>query len=346
MDNILKKEDGLLCAPKSNRKRVCSLDIFRLICAGMVVAIHSKPLIELGETSPIYLFINNVLVNIAVPFFFAVSGFYFKDRKFSGLFRSVLIPYCIWSIPWLFIDVINYVRNGYSIFEICFNILKGFLCFGLEEYLWFVPALVFSAAITAFVRCIFKNKYLFVCIALMLICYFLGLIITTYYAFGSSNFIITKILNITYFYELRRIFFIAIPFFLSGFVVNYYIKLNKTSVTIALGVCLLLYIITGIFEREIIYNLLLLPIPSLFILFFIRYPCYSCSSFAKYARFASALVYYSHYLFIYLIRMLDRFVLHIGITGSMFFLCGLVIPMILALIFYKSKYYKYFSKIV
>lgn len=63
-------------------KRNNSIDIFRFICAIMVIAIHTHPLIDfhpmLGYVA------TQVIPNIAVPFFFSVSGFFYI-KKIEGI---------------------------------------------------------------------------------------------------------------------------------------------------------------------------------------------------------------------------------------------------------------------
>lgn len=51
------------------------IDIFKFIAALLVVAIHTTPLEDISAKGNFYF--ENMLCRIAVPFFFAASGFFF-----------------------------------------------------------------------------------------------------------------------------------------------------------------------------------------------------------------------------------------------------------------------------
>jgi len=57
------------------KNRTCSVDILRLVCAIFVVAIHTSPFMDISE--PLGSFVKYRLSTIAVPYFFAVAGFFY-----------------------------------------------------------------------------------------------------------------------------------------------------------------------------------------------------------------------------------------------------------------------------
>lgn len=59
-------------------KRNNIVDIFRLICAILVVAIHTNPLTDINYYFG-YLG-SQILPRIAVPFFFSISGYYYIKK--------------------------------------------------------------------------------------------------------------------------------------------------------------------------------------------------------------------------------------------------------------------------
>ena len=68
---------------KKDLQRVYSIDFFRLVCALLVVVIHTEPLCDINE---IIGFITiQILPRIAVPFFFCVSGYYYIDKLEKGM---------------------------------------------------------------------------------------------------------------------------------------------------------------------------------------------------------------------------------------------------------------------
>lgn len=62
-------------------KRNASVDVFRLAASLLVVAVHITPFTEFGRALP-----DLVLTfsKIAVPFFFAVMGYYYVTKLESG----------------------------------------------------------------------------------------------------------------------------------------------------------------------------------------------------------------------------------------------------------------------
>lgn len=71
------------------KQRNQSIDIFRLLCAVMVVAIHTSPLSELGDGAA-YLF-QEIVPRIAVPFFFAAAGYFYIGKLERG--DRCFLPY-------------------------------------------------------------------------------------------------------------------------------------------------------------------------------------------------------------------------------------------------------------
>ena len=62
----------------NNRKDYPAIDVFRLIAAFLIVAIHTDPL---EDVSPVgNLVLTRAIARIAVPFFFATSGFFLISR--------------------------------------------------------------------------------------------------------------------------------------------------------------------------------------------------------------------------------------------------------------------------
>lgn len=75
-----------------NKKRINSIDIFRYICAILVVAVHATPFTEINSTIA-YIF-EAILPRIAVPFFFAISGYYYIKKITKD---SVNINHIFWT---------------------------------------------------------------------------------------------------------------------------------------------------------------------------------------------------------------------------------------------------------
>ena len=62
--------------------RYPSIDIFRYVCAVLVIAIHTRPFNEINTTLS-YL-ASDVIPRIGVPFFFITSGYFYIRRLQNG----------------------------------------------------------------------------------------------------------------------------------------------------------------------------------------------------------------------------------------------------------------------
>ena len=111
-----------------------AVDIFRVICAFLVIIGHTRPFIQLN--SNLDFFFTNVLLRIAVPFFFMSSGYLLcrginktKDKKIYILrylkkiltiLVATLIGYTIFNL-FKFILSSNPTENIRSLFYSIFN---------------------------------------------------------------------------------------------------------------------------------------------------------------------------------------------------------------------------------
>lgn len=134
-------------------KRNGAIDVFRYICAVMVVAIHTSPFYDLNED--IGYIATEVLTRIAVPFFFLVSGYFYikKLNQKTNVFRTYLLrilkTYAVWSCLYYLVDFLEWGHTN----------LKGFVahCFysftviGSHYHFWFFPALIVSICIVTLV---------------------------------------------------------------------------------------------------------------------------------------------------------------------------------------------------
>ena len=90
-----------------------SIDIFRYICAILVIAIHTGPLKEIDPA--LGYIATDAIPRIGVPFFFIVSGYYYicklqnGEKPFRRYFNRILVIYSMWSIPYY---VIEFIQRG------------------------------------------------------------------------------------------------------------------------------------------------------------------------------------------------------------------------------------------
>lgn len=143
-----------------NKKKFNSIDIFKLLMAVCVVAIHTHPLEncknELANN------VYNSTVSMAVPFFFIAAGFLlaqkleypFLGEKNELIIKKYLIKivklYVFWNIAYLPMTIYHFVDSKMSMKMIIYKYLKGLFIIG-EQYnswpLWYLLASIYALAI-------------------------------------------------------------------------------------------------------------------------------------------------------------------------------------------------------
>lgn len=142
-------------------KQKSSLDIAKFICALLVLIIHTSPL---GSYSKILSFgLRNVLCVIAVPFFFATSGYLltgklnsFQSRQEQNQYmikylKRLAVIYLFWSAVYFPFVVANWLRDGFSLISVV-KYVRDFLFEGSYSTIWFLPALMTAAALFFLMR--------------------------------------------------------------------------------------------------------------------------------------------------------------------------------------------------
>lgn len=130
-----------------NKQTGGAMDIFRMVAAFMVVAIHTSPLISLSGMAD-FVFVR-VICRLAVPFFFMSSG-YFLLRKLGsastkkqvvraagGFSIKLLKLYAISMLVYLPLNVyLNYFKQS----NLLLHIVPDILWNGTFYHLWYFPA--------------------------------------------------------------------------------------------------------------------------------------------------------------------------------------------------------------
>lgn len=128
-------------------KRVHILDYMKLVCAVLVIVIHTIDRDGIG----IYI---KALCRIAVPLFAMCSG-YFLSKGLSGENKNrfkYLVKYvvrlflleAIWSVPYLIIEWKEFF-TGNAWYKIVYSIVVVFWKRGIETHLWYLSALAVCA---------------------------------------------------------------------------------------------------------------------------------------------------------------------------------------------------------
>ncbi len=130
-------KDNISCWP--------GLDIFKFVAAILVLMLHANPFVS---TSVPGIFVREVLTPIAVPFFFAASGFLFYmsmlrggREKGRGTIIHTLKLYGLWTVVYFPYTVISWFISGGSLVSHGATYIKRVVFEGGYETIWFLNAL-------------------------------------------------------------------------------------------------------------------------------------------------------------------------------------------------------------
>lgn len=289
----------------------------RVICAYLVVAIHTHPFEDINIK--IGFIATQVIPRIAVPFFFTVSGyFYYRHlEKYSHAFRNytkrLLMSYCVWSSIYFVLNLIELLNNGIFSFKGFFaDCIIRFLFLGSYYHLWYFPAIFICVWImTVFYR---LNKLKLISIISILL-YFLGVLGCSYNEIAVKIPVVSRLFSIPFFNNIRQIFMMGLPFFMLGYIVQYMVegkKLKKIgwfllliSVLFALEIeC----IIANEWGNNIILTFTLYPLVLCIVLLGLRHPLENIKCVTEKLRKLSGFIYYVHPMIILFLQY--KFNLH------------------------------------
>lgn len=211
----------------ADSRNYTGIDIFRIVAAFLIVAIHTSPLSSFSETGDFIL--TRIIARIAVPFFFMTSGFFLISRysrnteKLNTFIRKTCLIYTAAILIYIPINIYN---NYFEMDNLLPNIIKDIVFDGTLYHLWYLPASVIGAVIAWYL----VKK--FGCTKALLtssILYFIGMFGDSYYG------LIEKISGFNTFYRLifqvsdytrNGIFFAPVFFVMGGLIADNRIRMS------------------------------------------------------------------------------------------------------------------------
>lgn len=129
---------------RENKREGALLDGFRLVCAFLIVAIHTSPLTSVSGTADFVL--TRVFARVAVPFFFMVSGYFMAphlradDREYRNRFlKKIGKIYLAAMLLYLPLNLYTgYFKEGWSAGKMLLDVLIN----GTFYHLWYLPAVM------------------------------------------------------------------------------------------------------------------------------------------------------------------------------------------------------------
>ena len=158
----------------SSSRTYKGIEIFRVVAAFLVVAIHTSPLAGYSGTAD-FVF-TRVIARVAVPFFFMVTG-YFVLSKGTGVRRflkKTAIIYAASAALYLPINVYAGHLRGWGLLDLVQQVLFE----GTFYHLWYLPAALLGAWLTSLLM---RRTSRGVCAAIVTALYVLGLLGDSYW---------------------------------------------------------------------------------------------------------------------------------------------------------------------
>lgn len=294
---------------ESVKERNPSIDIFRYVCAILVIAIHTSPFKEINST--IGYIATNVIPIIGVPFFFIVSGYFYIDKLQNGekpfrhYFKRLLKIYFVWSCLYFLIEFAQWGHANFKGFII--NCLITFVYYGSSYHFWFFPALIFSLCFTTLLWKLGSKR---VVIPLSLVLFTVGVLGCAYYNATQNIPVFGQLFAHPQFDNIRRILLMGFPFFSGGYIVlKSKEKISKQDCLFLWFVSLMIWILEIVmvikmqYQRSIVVTFGLYPLVVSTLIVLLKNPLPRLKGIADTSRKLANFTYYAHPAFILLIGL-------------------------------------------
>lgn len=284
-----------------------SLDIVRLICAMLVIAVHTRPFLLMQDYMDGGV---QILVRIAVPFFFCTTGYFLKESvSKTGItailhtIKKIFFMYLKWSAIYF---AVIFLQNPalISVSSIKWMVLDFFVN-GSYYHLWYMAALLWCLAALYLMCRLNMGKILGGGTAVL---YLLGLFGTSYYLVGSQIPVLSSLFDSSYFTIIRRIWFMGFPFVALGWLIsekkNRLLNIPLSRITIAALVTFVLFaleilivVVTGA-ARSVVVTVFLYPLVALIFILCLKHPMPEYKRLGIYCGEMSGIIYFMHPLVI------------------------------------------------
>ena len=150
------------------KEKFNSIDLFKLLMAYCVVAIHTSPLINCTQNN-IFEFYDS-FVTMAVPFFFIASGFFLSKKMecpmssdgnldiIQSYLKRILVLYLLWTVIYFPLAIFDFISRKVAPIEAIITYFRRFIFVG-EQYnswhLWYLLSIIYALIILII---LFKKK--------------------------------------------------------------------------------------------------------------------------------------------------------------------------------------------
>lgn len=185
-------------------KQYKTIDLFKFICAILIIVLHASPFASYSKA--LTFGFRNIVTVIAVPFFFAASGFLtfsklntMTDETSRNQYvwkyaKRIIQMYLIWSIVYFGFVVYKWIRNGFSAMSVVLYI-RNFFFEGSYSTIWFLPAVLAATVFVYLLSKRFSHKTI-LCIAVPF--YIFGLLGSSYFGIAEKIPLLNAVLEVYY----------------------------------------------------------------------------------------------------------------------------------------------------
>ena len=306
--------------PTAN-SRNCSIDIFRLLFAVYVVALHAIP-VSFDSQSFLSVTVSS-LFRFSVPFFLTVSGYYFFKKarmmtwKDIGIYlKRLIIAYSFWSCLYF---VVKFISWGYqSPKGFLSDCVYSFFLTGSYYHLWYFPALIFAVCISAlFVKTGHKKILFCVSISAYLLCYLITNCRQLSFIHADAMSVVGKVVSLLL-PLTQGLFYFVCGLWVHVLYSKYASTLKCGNLNYILPISVALWFVLIWCNHFCSLGLDLLIIfgiylnVGLIVFVLLLHPLAQCSAVAKKCRYLANFMYYSHPLFIFLLDLIRDNCFHIS----------------------------------
>ena len=214
-------------------KKYYGLDIGKFICALLIISSHFAS--EWGHFSKSVDMLFSIYI-IAVPFFFAVSGFLLFNKienidatQHKGVLikylKKIVLMYLMWSVIYIAFNVATFCKFGVTSQEVI-GYIHQCIVYSTYDTIWFLPALGVGVVMVYFMRKVMSFKNIMI---VAIVFYIIGILGVTY----SGLMVKSELLSTIYgayekvFLTTRNCFFNGFPFVALGAYIAYEVNHGK-----------------------------------------------------------------------------------------------------------------------
>ena len=166
----------------TERKTHSAIDVFKIICALLIVAIHVRPFASVSKVLDFY--VVDVAARLAVPFFYAATAYFFfgslafsedgtvlccreNHGRLAKYIGRILMLYAVWSVIHLLWQIPNWYSIGWKGIPAVVDYVVIFFLKGSVYYFWYFVSLIYGA-IALYVLLLAANIKTACCLAALL----------------------------------------------------------------------------------------------------------------------------------------------------------------------------------